>query len=131
MSNSNTYLLRPDVVASVLEDGAVLLDLETKYFFSVNSSGWAILQMFETGTSPETALSRCRDWGGKEKNDPAIVQFINTLEEENLIVVFDQILPEEEINFNGAWTEPTIEKQKEPLQRIMTSAFDPTMPLAE
>ena len=61
----------------------------------------------------------------------AAVQFINTLEEENLIVMFDQILPEEEINLNGVWTEPTIEKQKEPLQRIMTSAFDPTMPLAE
>ena len=131
MSNSETYLLRPDVVASVLEDGAVLLDLETKYFYSVNSSGWAILQMFETGTSPEIALSRCWVWSGKEHNDPAAVQFINTLEEENLIVMFDQILPEEEINFNGVWTEPTIEKQKEPLQRIMTSAFDPTMPLAE
>jgi hypothetical protein len=131
MNNSKIYLLRPDVVASVVEDGAVLLDLETKYFYSVNSSGWAILQMFETGTSPEIALSHCRDWSGKEQIDPAIVQFINTLEEENLIEISDQILPEEETVYNGVWTDPTIEKQKEPLQRIMTSAFDPTMPLAE
>ena len=46
MDKASKLTLRPDVVATVLEDGAVLLDLETKYFYSVNPSGWAILQLF-------------------------------------------------------------------------------------
>ncbi len=120
-----------DVVASVLEDGAVLLDLETKYFYLVNPSGWAIIQMFETGSSPEKVVSRCLEWSGNEQVDSAVHSFIDTLVEEKLIEISDQITPGEEPTLLGAWVAPTIEKQKEPLQKIMTSAFDPTMPLAE
>jgi hypothetical protein len=32
---------------------------------------------------------------------------------------------------NGGWRPPTIDKHREPLQRIVISAFDPTLPLAE
>ncbi len=49
--------LRADVVATVLEDGALLLDLDTKYFYLLNRSGWAITQLFESGTSLEHARS--------------------------------------------------------------------------
>jgi hypothetical protein len=131
MDNLKTYQLRMDVVASVLEDGAVLLDLETKYFYLVNPSGWAIIQMFETGCSIDKVISHCPEWSGTNQTDPAVLDFIEALVDENLIEISEQIIPGEEVTFKATWEAPTIEKQKEPLQKIMTSAFDPTMPLAE
>jgi hypothetical protein len=32
---------------------------------------------------------------------------------------------------HGSWTEPVIERQAEPLQGLISSAFDPSIPLAE
>ena len=124
-------LLRPDVVVSVLEDGAVLLDLETKYFYSANDTGWAILQMFETGATPAQVVAQCRNWGQAPADEAATTQFIGSLIDDRLITTDGSPLPAQEPVWNGDWSPPAIEKQKEPLQRIMTSAFDPTLPLAE
>jgi hypothetical protein len=132
MDISTIYMLRPDVVASVLEDGAVLLDLESKFFYSVNQSAWAVLQMFEIGAKPESVISTSLGWRGDNESDGKVEEFIHYLEQEGLIKPADN--PSEvvsDIKLHGDWSDPTIEKQKEPLQRIMTSAFDPTMPLAE
>ncbi len=130
MSDSNTaFMLRPDVVATVLEDGAVLLDLETKYFYSVNQSGWAILQLFEIGATKQQAETQSRAWGAPEMD--GVATFLKTLTDENLITALDQATDAPSIDWTGAWTSPTIEKHREPLQRIMISAFDPTLPLAE
>src|ERR1700691_3716121 len=38
ISDDRCWKLRPDVVATVLNDGAVLLDLQSNFFFSPNSS---------------------------------------------------------------------------------------------
>jgi hypothetical protein len=40
-------------------------------------------------------------------------------------------LPTAGISPEGDWRPPELEKHREPLYRIMTSAFDPTLPLAE
>ena len=124
-----TLMLRPDVVATVLEDGAVLLDLETKYFYSVNQSGWAILQLFEIGATRAQAEEQCHAWGAPEAD--GVLKFLDTLVSENLITQLDQPSSPPAIEWTGAWSTPTIEKHREPLQRIMISAFDPTLPLAE
>lgn len=124
-------LFRPDVVASVLEDGAVLLDLETKYFYSVNTTGWAIIQMFEVGATPAQVMTQCRGWGQRPVDEAATTQFIELLMEDRLVTDDGSPFPAQEIVWEGGWSPPAIEKQKEPLQRIMTSAFDPTLPLAE
>ena len=50
-------VLSAEVVATVLENEAVLLDLRTKYFYSVNASGWAIAQLFESGTTRDAVHS--------------------------------------------------------------------------
>lgn len=126
---TSTLMLRPDVVATVLEDGAVLLDLETKYFYSVNQSGWAILQLFEIGATRAQAEAQCRVWGAPDED--GAVKFLDTLLSENLITQLDQPASPPSIDFTGPWTSPTVEKHHEPLQRIMISAFDPTLPLAE
>lgn len=135
MGNANfgkqRLALRPDVVVAVLQDGAVLLDLETKYFYSVNASGWAIVQMFEGGATVEDIEARCHTWGCRSEGDQAIDNFNGILVKEGLVHATTNNPPSSEIAFRGRWLPPVIEKHKEPLQRIMTSAFDPSIPLAE
>jgi hypothetical protein len=123
--------LRTTLVATVVEDGAVLLDLESKYFYKVNESGWAILQLFELQSArEEDVLARCRAWGAGDADEPRIVAFLERCKTEGLV----EQLPASDpavVEFTGAWTAPSIERQAEPLQGIVTSAFDPSIPLAE
>jgi hypothetical protein len=122
--------LRADVVATVLEDGALLLDLETKYFYLLNPSGWAITQLFERGTSLEHARSECARAGAGGEVAGEIDGFVGSLVAEDLLETVDR---DEAPSFelSGAWSPPTLEKQDEPLQRVIVNAFDPTIPLAE
>jgi hypothetical protein len=121
--------LRSDVVATVLDEGAVLLDLESKYFYALNASGWALVQLFEAGTIPEAALRQCDAWSDGTGRVEA-EQFVDVLVAEGLIEPCDaagacEVVPPR------PWTAPAIEKQAEPLQRVIVSAFDPSIPLAE
>jgi coenzyme PQQ synthesis protein D (PqqD) len=127
------FELRPDVVATVLEDGAVLLDLETKYFYRLNRSGWAIAQLFETGATVADALEHSHACGASAKDDAAITSFIDALSRDRLIETAEDgpgaaICASETA---GTWSPPTIERQAEPLQRVIISAFDPSVPLVE
>jgi len=122
--------LRPDVVVAVLENEAVLLDLETKYFYSVNATGWAIVQLFENGATAEQVRTQCREWGAPPTDADAIAAMIDVLARDRLVVA-GQPASQGNVALKGAWSTPVIEKHKEPLQRVMISAFDPTMPLAE
>ncbi len=130
-NHSETVSLRPDVVATVLEEGAALLDLETKYFYSVNSSGWAIIQMFELGSTTKFVFEQCRELGAGTVDEPYIHEFVQLLIDEKLITPSEEEPVLTRLNWEGAWINPLIEKNKEPLQRLISSAFDPTMPLAE
>jgi hypothetical protein len=132
MSNATaTWALRPDVVATVVEDGAVLLDLESKYFYSVNATGWAMLRLFEAGATREHAEERCKGWGAPDSDGDAIARFLDLLLEEHLVEANGAPPQTPEVAVQGGWSAPKIEKHKEPLQKIMTSAFDPSLPLAE
>ena len=123
--------LRADVAVAVLEEEAVLLDLETKYFYSVNGSGWAIVQLFESGATVPEARRQCSLWGAPQEDGAAIDRLLDVLIHDGLVVQANQAVAPPSMAFSGPWTVPTIEKHKEPLQRIMVSAFDPTLPLAE
>lgn len=124
-------MLRPDVVATVIEDGAVLLDLESKYFYSVNHSGWAIMQLFEAGTTREIVEAECRKWGAGANDARSISDFLNLVIGDNLVTPTDFPAADSAIALSYAWSPPTVEKAREPLQRIIKSPFDPTLPLAE
>lgn len=119
------------MVVTVLEDGAVLLDLDTKYFYSVNSTGWSILQLFESGSTKERVLAQCHEWGAPAADTNTIKTFLEKLTNDKLLTSVDDPPPQQEISLNSAWVPPTLEKHKEPLQRVMVSAFDPSIPLAE
>lgn len=125
-----TLILRPDVVVTTLAGGAVLLDLKTKYFYSVNESGWAITQLFETGATPADVHARSTAWGANGTID-SVTAFVERMVEEGLLTSTDHPAGPAESTFAGEWTAPSVEKHKEPLQRVMISAFDPTLPLAE
>jgi hypothetical protein len=121
--------LRPDVVATVLEDGAVLLDLETKYFYELNASAWAVTQIFETGATPEQAEAVIRSWDAPEGVGRSVLE---ALVVEGLVADAPATQTTPDVpRYEGAWSEPRVAKQPEPLQRVMVSAFDPSLPLAE
>ena len=130
-SENCRWLLRPDVVSTVLNDGAVILDLRTKFFFSLNVSGWAIAQMFESGASRSEVLAASLKWGAGSADHPGINGLIDQLIAEQLVEPANNSVPAGGEVTLTAWTPPMLSKHREPLQRIMVSAFDPGLPLAE
>ena len=46
-----TYVLSPDAACAVVEDGAVVLHMGTKRYFSLNETGAAIWRMLEDGVA--------------------------------------------------------------------------------
>jgi hypothetical protein len=129
-TEAGVLVLRPEVVGTVIEDGAVLLNLETNDFYEVNATGWAILQLFEGGAQRDQVMQRCRQWGAPA-NDPAVAKFVDVLVGDALVVSSEWPASDADITLAAAWSAPTIEKAPEALQRIVRSPFDPTLPLAE
>ncbi len=126
-----SFALRPHVVATVIDDGAVLLDLESKFFYRLNASAWSVTQLFETaGMTLADIQATCRLWGATDAEIKAVDTLIETMQHENLLEDSAD-RNEEPVTFKGTWTTPTIERQAEPLHRLITSAFDPSIPLAE
>lgn len=125
-----TVTLRPTLVATVVEDGAVLLDLDSKYFYALNETAWAVVQLFETSpASVDAVLAQCARWGAN--GDASVRAFLEQLAEERIIEEggASETLPQ--VTFGGEWRSPVMRRQAEPLQNIVTSAFDPSIPLAE
>jgi len=123
--------LRPDVVATVIEGGAVLLDLQSKFFYSANGSAWAILQIFEAGATLAQVRMQTAAWSGLPATAAGVEPLLALLNAEGLLTHEGAPLPAGDIHLEGSWSSPELEKHREPLYRIMTSAFDPTLPLAE
>ncbi len=138
-SLTQSLAFRTDVVASELEDGAVVFDLESKYFYQLNSTGWAIAQMFENGATLEAVHAQCRVWGASDEDESAIDEVVETLLNEGLIsdsddgwdIDYSDDESARDEAFSALWIRPSIQKLSEPLQRIIVSAFDPSVPLTE
>ncbi len=124
------WRLRPDVVCTVLNDGAVVLDLRSKYFYSANATAWAILQMFETGATLAEVRAARQRWAG-HKDAPAVDEVLNQIFAEDLVEPAEAPATAPPEAAVSAWVPPMLCKNHEPLQRIMVSAFDPGLPLAE
>lgn len=129
--DKSVWTLRPEVVVTVLEDSAVLLELQTKYFYSVNSTGWAIVQLFECGATKKQIADQCAAWGAGADQMDTIESFIDVFVANKLVMPTADGPTDINTTFDGLWVSPAVEKHKEPLERIMVSAFDPSLPLAE
>jgi hypothetical protein len=124
------YRLRSDVVATVLDQGALLLDLDSKYFYLLNTPGWSVVQLFEEGSTLSHALARSAAWGASEADRDGVAQMIEHMTAERLLEPTS-----DPANVDGGapaeWQPVSLERQAEPLQRVIVSAFDPSIPLAE
>ncbi len=126
----SSFSLRPSVVATVVEDGAVLLDLESKYFYHLNETAWAITQLFESdGVSAEEIETTCRRWGAVDT--ASVRSFLDAMERESLIEEAPNAGALQGAHQPSTWIDPVLERQSQPLQSVVTSAFDPSVPLAE
>lgn len=122
--------LRSDVVATVLDDAAVLLDLETTYFYTLNASGWALVQLFEAGAPVDDVETQAQRWGA---NPGEARRFVDELWTSGLLepvgdALFASSAP---IEPPQPWMPPTVDRQAEPLHQVVVNAFDPWIPVAE
>lgn len=127
---SGSYRLRDDVVATVLDYGALLLDLDSKYFYLLNPSGWAVTQLFEDGATLDHAVERARSWGASDSDLTGVRACLEDMLAERLLEAAERAA-----NGDGdppeKWEQMRFERQAEPLQKVIVSAFDPSIPLAE
>lgn len=133
MSGADRRLvLRADVVSTVLQNGAVLLDLKSKFFYSLNGAGWAVAQCLEGGATRAEVHEACRAVGAGPIDAPAIDGVFDYMVSEALVEEGQGPGPDPAgLAVPGGWSTPTINRHAEPLQRIMVSAFDPGIPIAE
>ncbi|MEN8106980.1 MAG: hypothetical protein ABFS22_03135 [Pseudomonadota bacterium] len=131
IANDAKLALSPNVVVTPLGEGALLLHLDSKFFHSINLPGWGILQLLEAGTTLQDIMSKCTDWGAREHERAAIENYLDELISNDLVGSFEGKETGQQAQFSGNWEAPTIERHDEPLERIVTSAFDPSVPLAE
>jgi hypothetical protein len=135
----------PDVVYTDLVDGAVLLHLETKLYYSLNEVGATIWQLLDSAESREDLVQRLTAEYEVEKGraESSVSEFILELEREQLVLP-DQEGPEAQTERRdegsaGAETPPAkkpfarpeLIKHDEPLHEVVMNPFDPQLPLAE
>ena len=87
-NKSEAYQKNPSVVCTELDDGAVLLNLDSKYYYSLNEMGLRIWQIIEEFQSPlEIAKSLADEYEiDAERAREGVVRLIEELEKEQLII---------------------------------------------
>jgi coenzyme PQQ synthesis protein D (PqqD) len=88
MNKFDNYKKNPSVVCTELDDGAVLLNLVSKYYYSLNQTGLRIWQIIEEFQSPlEIAKSLADEYEiDAERTRESVVRLIEKLEKEGLII---------------------------------------------
>ncbi len=85
---TKTYQKNPSVACTELDDGAVLLDLDTKYYYNLNETGLRIWQNMEEFRSPvEIADKLANEYEiDAERAKASVVRLMGDLEKEGLII---------------------------------------------
>jgi hypothetical protein len=83
-----TYRKNPSVACTELDDGAVLLNLDTKYYFNLNETGLRIWQIMEDSlNSIEIAEKLAGEYDVDLENAKAsVLRLLGELEKEELII---------------------------------------------
>jgi hypothetical protein len=136
----------PEVVHTELEDGAILLHLGTKFYYSLNESARTIWDLLESTGDPadlsRRLVERYRVPEGHAR--ASIDRFLAELDREQLIVESagggsTEPAPERHegtvaarpAGTSGRFSEPELTKHAEPLHEVVMNPFDPQLPLAE
>ena len=134
----------PDVVCTELEDGAVLLNMETRLYYSLNESAlelWNLVDGRRTAPQIGEALTARCEIEPEAARDIAS-RFVGELEEERLVVSAPSPEPAaaggsgapppaEPGGSTRKFVAPELIKHDEPLHEVPSSPFDPQLPLAE
>jgi coenzyme PQQ synthesis protein D (PqqD) len=131
----------PEVVCTELEEGAVLLNMETRLYYSLNPTGLELFRILARGAD-ETELARgveSRFDVSGEQASAAASEFLARLAAEGLVTAGTAAtgsggLTSSESGPSSArrpFTPPELVRHDEPLHDVSTSPFDPQLPLAE
>jgi Coenzyme PQQ synthesis protein D (PqqD) len=109
----------PNVIAEVIDGEAILVDLRSGNYFSIQGNGALLWEAIAQGASLETIASQIVDAFDLDRAaaEETVVSFSNELEREGLIVAMesDQPHPEPPLDFRGStngqgFTTPVVEK---------------------
>jgi hypothetical protein len=135
----------PEVVCTELEDGAILLNMESRFYYSLNTVALDIWRIIATAEGPED-LGRflvARYDVDEEQARASVSRFVEQLERERLVIhpagagaeqaFMRSAGPDRgtEPTSKQTFAEPELLKHDEPLHEIAMSPFDPQLPLAE
>lgn len=134
----NRLEAHPSVVCTVLEEGGVLLHLETKYYYSLNRTALALWLHLESGYADLAGALAAR-FPAAEGRDAALQEFVARLSAERLVepapggaAPADGGAPAAlSLAADAPWEAPRLKRHDAPLNQILSNPFDPCVPLAE
>lgn len=88
MNPLKSYHRNPQVVTTELEDGAILLNLSTKYYYNLNETGLSIWQALEESGDPEIIATNLTDEYDIDRKQASayLSELLDGLEKEGLII---------------------------------------------
>lgn len=83
-----TYHRKPHVVTTELEDGAILLNLSTKYYYNLNETGLSIWQALDESGDPKAIATKLTDAYDIDRKQASayLIGLLEDLEKEGLII---------------------------------------------
>lgn len=133
----------PEVVCTELEEGAVLLNLETRSYYSLDRVGLDIWNLIDSADSAAELANRLvqRYDAGDEDPQMLVDAFLERLRSEALIVAsegasepppsYASMPADPPEGAKAPLTAPLLSKHDEPLHEVPLHPFDPQLPLAE
>jgi Coenzyme PQQ synthesis protein D (PqqD) len=129
----------PEVECTELADGAVLLNMETRLYYSLNQTGLELWNATDGANGPEEVAKRLTEAFEIDQQTAlgAVSSFMPELERERLVVesaeqaVEPVPMAEAPDGPRGAFERPQLIKHDEPLHEVANTPFDPQLPLAE
>jgi hypothetical protein len=138
------FTKHPEVVCTELEDGAVLLNLETRLYYSLDRVGLDIWNLVDSVDSREDLVDRLMQSyeAGDESPHSIVTAFLDLLKSESLLVASESDVQQPPLTRSQQQagrtekaktplTSPMLLKHDEPLHEVPLHPFDPQLPLAE
>lgn len=133
------WTTNPEVVCTELEEGAVLVNMDTRLYYGLDPVGLEIFHLAD-GAGDVEAIARAVEARFEldgERALRAVEAFVEQLEEESLLVPGDRdgagqpAGREAPKGDRRPFSEPELVRHDEPLHEVAISPFDPQLPLAE
>jgi hypothetical protein len=127
----------PEAVCTELEEGAVLLNMETGLYYGLDPVGLEVFHLAQGAKDAEAVgqeLEARFEVDGKRARGTA-ADFVEQLEQKGLLVSGDgaeqTAAPTAPDGPRRPFSEPELVQHDEPLHNVAISPFDPQLPLAE